>query len=145
LLQDFFVQVLRELGGVDPQDLYEKMAALGEKSYPQQNPLTVDTRFQGTRADPHLRGVIDNIGMDNFTPGHLVAAFLEGMVAELKSFYDCLPEDLKASEGITGSGNAIRRNALLRRIIEDTFGKPLQIPDYQEEAAMGAAMVAQSL
>ena len=139
LLRDFFNQVLRELGGVVPQDLYAHMAAQGEKAYGECHPLAVDTRFMGTRTDPNIRGAIKAIGTDNFTPGSLVAGFLAGMVGELKGFYDRLPEDLRVSEGITGSGNAIRRNPLLRRMVVDQFGKPLSIPEDREEAAMGAA------
>ena len=142
LLHQFFTQVMRDLGGMEPQNLYEQMAYLGEKAYSPGNPLEVDPRFKGTRADPLIRGVIRNLGLENFTPGELVAGFLCGMVDELKAYYDRLPDDLKESELITGSGNAIRRNALLRRIIKDQFRKRLYIPPYNEEAAMGAAIFA---
>jgi len=140
LLHQFFNQVMGDLGGMEPQNLYEQMASLGERVYSTENPLEVDTRFKGTRADPKLRGAIHNLGLENFTPGSLVAGFLGGMVAELKSYYDRLPDSLKESELIAGSGNAIRRNVLLRRIIEDQFRKRLYIPPYEEEAAMGAAI-----
>lgn len=82
---------------------------------------------------------ISGVLMDNFTPGDLVVGFLTGMVDEPKAFYDQLPEDLRESEFIVGGGNAIRRNALLRRIISDRFGKELRLAEYQEEAAVGVA------
>jgi sedoheptulokinase len=92
--------------------------------------------------DPDLRGAIRSLGLDNFTPGHLVIGFITGMSDELKAFYDRLPKDLRESDFIVGGGNAVRRNALLRRIISDRFGKPLRLAEYQEEAAVGAARLA---
>ena len=145
LLRDFFKAVLQDFGGQVPQNLYEQMAEMGDRVYPEDHPLMVDTRFKGTRTDPGQRGSIRNISMDNFTPGHLVIGVLRGMVEELKDFYDRLPQDLQHSEGITGSGNAIRRNALLRRMIEDQFGKKVHLPAYQEEGAVGAARLAQTM
>jgi sedoheptulokinase len=142
LLRDFFAQTLRSLGDVEPKNLYQKMESLGEAAYTGTTVLEVDTRFKGTRVDPDLRGAIRSLGLDNFTPGHLVIGFITGMSDELKAFYDRLPKDLRESDFIVGGGNAVRRNALLRRIISDRFGKPLRLAEYQEEAAVGAARLA---
>ena len=49
--------------------------------------------------------------------------------------------DKKAS-GIVCSGNGVRKNASLRRIIADKFGCEIKIPFYEEEAAFGAALSA---
>jgi len=38
------------------------------------------------------------------------------------------------------SGNAVRKNPLLRRLLADTFSMPLSLPAHQEEAALGAAL-----
>ena len=40
------------------------------------------------------------------------------------------------------SGNAVRKNPVLRQILAETFGLPLQIPAHTEEAAFGAALFA---
>jgi sedoheptulokinase len=139
LLRNFFSQILRELGGLEPENLDEKLETLGKQAYPSKNRLEVDTRFKGSRADPMARGAIGNVGIDTFTPGDMVVGFLTGMVDELKQVYDQLPETLQNADCIVGSGHAIRRNALLRRIIEDRFAKTLRVAAYEEEAALGAA------
>jgi len=43
---------------------------------------------------------------------------------------------------MTASGNAVRKNPVLRQILAETFGLPLQIPAHTEEAAFGAALFA---
>ena len=43
---------------------------------------------------------------------------------------------------MVGSGNGVRRNALLRETAGQTFGMKLKIPAHQEEAAYGAAILA---
>ena len=41
-----------------------------------------------------------------------------------------------------GAGNGIRKNALLRAILEAAFGMRMETPAHREEAAFGAALVA---
>ena len=45
---------------------------------------------------------------------------------------------------LVGSGNGIRKNKLMQELAEEIFGMPLAIPQYQEEAAYGAALYALS-
>ena len=45
---------------------------------------------------------------------------------------------------VYGSGNGLKKNALLRRAFEDAFGRALELSRYDEEAAVGAALVAAS-
>ena len=42
--------------------------------------------------------------------------------------------------GIVASGNAMRKNPVLREICADLFGKELLLPLHTEEAAFGAAL-----
>ena len=42
--------------------------------------------------------------------------------------------------GIVASGNAMRKNPVLRAICADLFGKELLLPLHTEEAAFGAAL-----
>lgn len=42
--------------------------------------------------------------------------------------------------GIVASGNAMRKNPVLRKICADLFGKNLLLPLRTEEAAFGAAL-----
>jgi len=41
-----------------------------------------------------------------------------------------------------GAGNGIRKNALLRTILQDSFEMRMVIPKHKEEAAFGAALLA---
>ncbi len=43
---------------------------------------------------------------------------------------------------IVASGNAVRRNPLVRKVIEDVFCAPCSVGPDQEEAALGAAYCA---
>jgi sugar (pentulose or hexulose) kinase len=49
-------------------------------------------------------------------------------------------EMLSGKTRLVGSGNALRRSALLRAMAEQTFGLPLSVPEGREEAARGAAL-----
>lgn len=101
--------------------------------------LTGDCRFCGTRPDPSIRGSYSGISENSFTPADFAFATLDGMAQEL--FYMYSAADKKAS-GIVCSGNGVRKNEALRRIIAAKFGSEIKIPFYEEEAAYGAALSA---
>ena len=42
---------------------------------------------------------------------------------------------------VTASGNAVKKNPALRRIIAERFACPLMFPRHQESAARGAALI----
>jgi sedoheptulokinase len=137
VLEEFFRAVLRMAGLPADTPLYAAMdAALSEA--PEAGPLLVGTLFEGSRRDPLSGGWIKNISCNNFTPPALIRGFLEGIAGEL---YDMLPPGFSFGF-LAGSGNGIRRNPHLRRIIEKKFGLPLMTPLYEEEAAFGAALYA---
>jgi sugar (pentulose or hexulose) kinase len=46
---------------------------------------------------------------------------------------------------VVGSGNALRRNPLLQRMVAEEFCLPLELAAGQEESACGAAMNAMDL
>lgn len=122
--------------------------ATGEKVdsvYPQLNKLLetktetdlkADCRFCGTRNDPALRGSISNISENNFSVGDFAVSVLEGIAYELYSMY----ENNGAASSIVGSGNGIRKNPALQRIVCNMFESEMKIPYYEEEAAFGAAL-----
>jgi sedoheptulokinase len=123
--------------------MYDRMNAINHDALQSENKLLVDTRFQGTRLKPLLRGSIGNISLDNFTPQQFVAGFLDGSVEELYGFYEKIPLRIrKKKRAMAGSGNGIRENKLLRRIFERRFGFTLRVPRFKEEAAVGAALCA---
>lgn len=105
--------------------------------------VSVDTRFAGTRVDPSMRGSVSQLSMSNLTPEHLIAGFLDGISNELYDYYLKMPAPLRRSmRSIAGSGNGLRRNPLLCRIIDKRFARKMRIPAHREEASVGAAMTA---
>ena len=111
------------------------------------DPLTVDTRFCGTRRDPALRASITNLGEDNFDAAHLIRGVLTGMARELYDGYAAMRAalPLRSDLVLTASGNGAKRNPALQSILAQTFGLPLTLSPYAEEAARGAAIFALGL
>lgn len=139
LLHRFFARCAERFGG-DVRDIYDVMNDMAAEQ-PEDHTLTVDTRFCGTRNDPTLRGAVSEISEGNFTPEQLTRGVLWGMAAELRGLYGEMPL-LSPAVGLVGSGNAVRKNPVLRRYLEEQFGLPLKLPAHREEAAFGAAVFA---
>jgi len=143
-LESFFRSYARELGLTDEAQ-YETMSRLAEQMYRMttEEKLDVSTTFHGTRRNPHLRGSIRNLTLDNLTPAHFVIGFLEGTVAELRQLYEEMKPVLqKEPIVLIGSGNGLRRNKIWQDITEDMFGMKLHMTAHQEEASCGAAVFA---
>lgn len=140
LLQKFFGKVCEMATGTPCGELYDRMdaaaAGLSEAS------LEFTTTFSGTRRDPGKRAFIGNLGEDNFTPEQFIVGVLTGMTDELHAHYLSACRSGAKASVLVGSGNGIRKNPVLRRIIERRFGMPLLIPAHTEEAAFGAALCA---
>ncbi|WP_150273948.1 sedoheptulokinase [Paenibacillus tepidiphilus] len=143
LLERFFRQVIGTYTGQAPQEMYSFMEQLLASVPEPADGLAVNTQFLGTRTDPAARGSIGGISLDNFTPGGLVHAFLQGMVDELHGFFAPI-QKLTAREytAMAGSGNALRNNPALCAKARATFGLPLLLSAVREEAAVGAALYA---
>ncbi|MCX6992666.1 MAG: FGGY family carbohydrate kinase [Kiritimatiellaeota bacterium] len=140
LLERFFREVCLRFTGAAPKDLYAIMNKLDAAAA---EPLSIDTRFSGTRRDPSIRGTIAGISMSNFTPGRLVDGFLRGMVEELNAFYRLMPPKTRRQMRVlVGSGNGLRLNRRLCTVVEQVFGMRVNIPAHCEEAATGAALTA---
>ncbi|WP_162515277.1 sedoheptulokinase [Paenibacillus pinistramenti] len=145
MLQSFFRDVIEGFTGqtVLPKEIYAWMDQMLHSTPGCEESLRVLPFFNGTRANPELRGSIEQISLGNFTPGALTHAFLSGMVEELYEF--CL--SLKASTSCTftelaGSGNALRANPVLCAKAEEIFGMKMKLSASPEEAAVGAALCA---
>ena len=124
--------------------LYSRMQEQAEKfieKYGKEAAWKVDTAFSGTRSDPSHRGMITGIGVENFHPGALTVGVICGILNELHEQYEqmCQLTGKKAT-CLAGSGNGIRRNPLMRKLAEEMFGMPMEVPAYEEEAAYGAAL-----
>ena len=139
LLNEFYSQVVKMATGENTEKLYEKMNDAALAYIDETEKLAVSTLFRGTRQDSSVRGKITNISTANFTPQMLTLGFLEGVVNALWDMYLIMEPDKKRSI-LVGSGNAIRNNPALRKILEARFGLELLIPTHKEEAAFGAAI-----
>jgi len=146
-LESFFRDTLRLFTGRESGELYDKMTAALEKPAalepPAAPPLSICPLFSGSRTDPTACGSITGITTGNFTPEALIRGVLDGIAGELYGFASeaktLLPEH---AFSLVGSGNGLRKNPALRRIMSERFGMPLVTPLYKEEAAYGAAMTA---
>ena len=136
-----FLRECAQLSGIRAASLYEKMNELALTT--PSDPLEISTVFAGTRARPDERGSILNLGEGNFTPAHLIHGTLTGMAKELFEYYAAMVQTTGCPvKKLIASGNAVRMNPALQRILSETFSLPLTIPVGEEEAAAGAAMMA---
>jgi sedoheptulokinase len=142
LLREFFELTLRRFGGASGAVTWEAMNEVDESTLVGGR-LAVDTRFDGTRIDPGARGGVAGLGVDTFTPEHLVAGVRDGIAAELHAFFELLPVATRRGVvRLVGAGNALRLNPPLRRAFERRFGMPMAVPAHREEASFGAALLA---
>ena len=144
VLQSFFDSVIRLSGKniTDVADFYEMINAI---DYSKSDPagLTVTTLFNGSRSTPFGRGSIANISTTNFTARDLILGFMRGICNEIYDFYSKMPYELKKDKHIViGSGNAIKKNNLLCRVLEETFNSRVVTSEHDEDAAFGACITA---
>lgn len=136
-------QFYREAAGAETSlyPLMERQARDFMEGYGREAAWKVRTTFSGTRSNPKERGSIQGIGVENFCPGAMTLGMLSGIIEELYDMYKemCRMTGTKAVQ-LVGSGNGLRKNALLRELTEERFRMPMKIPQYEEEAACGAAM-----
>lgn len=141
MLEQFF----REVSGSE-EAMYDRMAAQAAEFLEKQGvdaAWKVKTTFSGTRSDPDERGSITGIGVENFHPGAMTLGVISGILEELHGMYVqmCRVTGKKATK-LVGSGNGLRKNKLMQKLAEEIFGMKLAIPQYEEEAAYGAALYA---
>lgn len=144
LLEHFFRAVGHDLFNVvNPVSLYAAMNNLAARVPPGAEGLRIEPYLSGSRVDPTRRGVFNGVSDTNFTPAHLVRAFLEGMAHSYREGYapiEALVPD--PPQRLVGAGNGLRENSILRGMVADAFGLPLSLSAHAEEAAYGAALVA---
>jgi sugar (pentulose or hexulose) kinase len=118
--------------------------------------LRCEPFFRGTRREPGRRGVFRGVSTENFTPGHVARAVLEGIADALAEFVRAhetstrQPLTETGGEGakpfhhsrLIATGNAVRRNPLLANCLANAFRLPVFVPEHEEEAAYGAAILA---
>ena len=141
-LQKFIQATVKEFAGTELSDeeIYSRMNSIAAEAPDGASGISVDTRFRGTRLEPNLRGSINGIGVENFTPANLTRGFVEGMIRELAEMASTA--GIKDFTKIIASGNAVRKNPVVSEVIESIFGLPCFISSSREEAALGAAYAA---
>lgn len=143
LLKNFFLQTFAMFGVPLPDNVYDKMNAAALSVKNTSDHIHCVPYFCGTREDPDLRASFQNISADNFSPEQLTLSVLKGICEELYQLYENFRPLLKTQPAkLVGSGNGIRKNALLSKIFSERFQMPLLIPRYEEEAAFGCALSA---
>lgn len=126
---------------IDRDSVYAKLNELAASAQAGADGLVARTTLGGTRKDPAVRGAIEGISLQNFSLPNVARAVLEGLVEELGAYYDAVSDACSRHETVVASGNAVRKNPLLREIIARRLGRPVKVPRHREEAAFGAALV----
>jgi sedoheptulokinase len=145
LLQRFFSDAMVRLGvpavarpAVDA--IYTALvAAAGEVD---DGEFRATPQFDGARHDPSATASFTGLTRANFTAAHLTRATLRGIADELGAFYDAMRARHGAGIALSGSGNALRLNPLLATFVAERLGLSLAVPAWEEEAAVGAAILA---
>lgn len=144
LLNGFLRAVCSLAGEVGEAEMYGHMQRLAEAA-PRDSGLSARTTFRGTREHPGLRGAIEGLSMDNFTPEALCAAFYRGVCEELLPSYRLMPESTRGSGRLVLCGNAARLNRCILGCAGELFARPAVLSPYPEDAAAGAAKLAGAL
>lgn len=136
ILENFMRSCGKIYGGTD-EKRYDALnvcaeAALDSGMFPH-----IRTSFCGRRSSPDMKGMIEGLTEENFTPGGFAAGISFGMVEELYGIYRQMSKNAKR---VIISGNAGRRNPAVCKAAEMLFGTDVVIPEITEEAAYGAAM-----
>jgi sugar (pentulose or hexulose) kinase len=135
-------EVAKALTGQDVSeaDAYRCLDDLAASAPAGADGLEADTRFAGTRGNPHVRGTLTGISADNFTAANLARAVLEGTVRELADLAHAA--GLEGASGLVASGNAAHQNPMLLDIIQREFRLPCRLSEQARESALGAARLA---
>ncbi len=133
-----FLRMCAGLAGNEPESLYDAMNRMALEDGTD-DPLFLPL-FCGSREDPTARGEIRGLTEENLTPAALTRSLLGGLCEEVYGYYE--PLGLGRPHRVYASGNAIRKNAALQRMLEVRFGAPVVLSPAREEAAFGAARLA---
>ncbi len=143
---EWFARTVRgwvtDCGGPTPtmEAVYSQLDALGMATHSR---LRFAPHLDGERWDSTLSASISGLRLDNGSLGELAVAIASGIIENAKALLP--PGCLTGKRRVVGSGNALRRSALLRREAGRVLGLPIQLGPEREEAAAGAALVAAGL
>lgn len=164
-----FIEEIMDSFGVcvGQEEVYEVMECLGRKKketdlyvlpalYGERENMRQEMAGKGMRKMPAgedggketaaVTSGVFGLKEENFHISDLVRGFVSGMAGELYKLYLGFPKNLRRGKtDITASGNGIRKNPLLKEEIEKRYKLPVVFTDREEEAATGAAMIAENL
>ncbi len=103
--------------------------------------LVVDTRFNGSRKDPNVRGAIGPVNLDNLSFGNLVLGTIDGIVDELYQFGIESGRVFEAVESIVATGSSVRKNPLFTEALNRKFNRPTIVAQVDDGAGFGAALI----
>jgi sugar (pentulose or hexulose) kinase len=143
LEQCFRAAGARLFGASGGEPLYQALNRLAAEVPPGADGLRCEPFFTGTRAHPEWRGTWSGASPENFTPGHLARALLEGMARAFHDGYRSIAARVaRPFARLVGAGNGLRENPVLAQVVGDAFGLPLAFARHREEAGYGAALLA---
>ncbi len=137
IVEKLIRSIVYEATGID-QPQYALMERLAERNLHNLDMPIIQTTFCGTRHKPDQKACIMDLTDSNFTPGNVVVATMRGMIRELYEHFSHISQ-IKPQR-IVASGNAVRKNKILREIIAEYFGIQPELSVIPEEAAIGAAL-----
>jgi len=138
VLKDFFITAGKSFWKIKQENIFETMNKLASKIPFGCDGLVCEPYFFGERINEELKASFVGLDINNFTVSHFCKAILEGMIRILYNYYKSMKQNRKY---IIGSGNAIKRNEVLQKIIKQTFNMELKLNLIDEEAAYGAALL----
>ena len=146
ILNEFVSSVLKAFDVDKTKDEVYKVLGRIASDFSTSTPIKATTTYRGTRQDPTKRGSIEGISDKNFDISHLTLAVLNGIIDELKDFFSLIPPSQVANiRYVVGSGNAIKKNPLIRSLITEKFNAEIVVPTIQEDACYGVAKIARKL
>ncbi len=122
------------------KNIYSRMDELAAEITPGADGLTFIPYLSGTRVNPDLKASFNGLARRH-TYAHLIRAILEGIVFELYYLYEKLTPDHHDDRHIVAAGGGFS-SPLWRQIAADIFGREVRTTECQEQAALGAALIA---
>lgn len=140
-VERFLASVIRKAGlDVSDEAVFDlmKQAGLQEGVV---GSLQVDTRLNGSRRDPQVRGSISGIEIGNLTLGNLVLGTVDGIVGELCMFSHDASSVFQDVKSIVATGSSVRKNQLFKDSLKRIFNLPILVADVPDGAGLGAALI----
>ncbi|MCX7817928.1 MAG: FGGY family carbohydrate kinase [Kiritimatiellae bacterium] len=121
-------------------EVFGRLNRLGRRA---RREVLVDPCWFGERGEEGRTGRIERLGPIPPRLGELARGVARGIARNLRERLPAIA--LRGRRRIVASGNALRRNPLLRDMVRREFGLPMALSPAAEETAVGAALLAREL